>query len=103
MRAPPRGLHTDMLRIACPYCGPRDETEFVFGGPSHITRPNTDASDATWTAYLFNRKNPAGIHHERWGHVYGCGRWFNVSRDTRTHEILQTYGMGVPPPDPTDA
>ena len=28
-----------MLRIPCPYCGVRDEPEFIFGGPSHITRP----------------------------------------------------------------
>ena len=92
-----------MLRILCPYCGVRDETEFAFGGPSHITRPNPDTDDATWTSYLFDRKNPAGKHLERWQHLYGCGRWFNAVRDTRTHEILQTYPMGLPAPDPTDA
>lgn len=88
-----------MLRIACPYCGIRDETEFTFGGPSHITRPKTEADDGIWTSYLFNRKNPAGVHLERWAHIYGCGRWFNVARDSRTHEILKTYAMGAPPPD----
>lgn len=87
-----------MLRITCPYCGTRDESEFLFGGPSHVTRPDPSVDDATWTAYLFNRKNPAGLHTERWGHVYGCSRWFNVMRDTRTHEILKTYVMGSPPP-----
>jgi len=92
-----------MLRIACPYCGVRDEPEFIFGGPAHVTRPNAQVDDAAWTAYLFNRKNPAGTHLERWLHAYGCGRWFNVARDTRTHQILQTYVMGPPPPDPNDA
>jgi sarcosine oxidase, subunit delta len=92
-----------VLRILCPYCGLRDEPEFVFGGPSNITRPGLDANDEAWTSYLFKRKNPAGVHVERWQHRYGCGHWFNIARDTRTHEILQTYVMGYPAPDPTDA
>jgi sarcosine oxidase subunit delta len=92
-----------MLRIACPYCGVRDEPEFLFGGPSHVTRPSAQVDDAAWTAHLFSRQNPAGTHLERWLHAYGCGRWFNLARDTCTHEILQTYFMGLPPPDPNDA
>ena len=92
-----------MLQITCPFCGVRDEWEFVFGGPSHITRPGPEVDDAAWTAYLFNRKNPAGLHSERWGHVFGCSRWFNVMRDTRTHETVKTYSMGSPPPGANDA
>jgi len=84
-----------MLRILCPYCGTRDEPEFIFGGPSDIARPKPDANDAAWTSYLFNRKNPAGTHLERWLHLHGCGRWFNVARDTVTHEILQTFPVGL--------
>ena len=63
-----------MLRILCPYCGVRDEPEFTFGGPSHLTRPPPEADDKTWTSYLFTRQNPAGVHLERWQHLYGCGR-----------------------------
>ncbi len=92
-----------MLRINCPYCGVRDETEFVFSGPSHVTRPTPESDDQTWTSYLFSRRNPAGLHLERWGHLYGCGRWFNVARDTTTHEILATYVLGAPPPGLNDA
>ena len=92
-----------MLRIPCPYCGVRDEPEFVFGGPSHVTRPSSDADDKSWSSYLFDRINPAGTHLERWLHVHGCGRWFNVARDTRTHKILKTYVMGLPPSEPNDA
>lgn len=83
-----------MLRIDCPYCGTRDEPEYSFGGPSHVTRPPLSASDAEWTNYLFNRENPKGLHYERWLHAYGCGRWFNVARHTVTHEILAVYRMG---------
>jgi sarcosine oxidase, subunit delta len=83
-----------MLRIPCPYCGIRDEPEFVFGGSSHVQRPAVDASDAEWTDYLYFRDNPAGVHFERWVHAYGCGRWFNIARNTLSHEILHVYRMG---------
>jgi sarcosine oxidase subunit delta len=88
-----------MLRIPCPYCGIRDEPEFIFGGPAHITRPSLDVDDATWTQYLYDRDNPVGLHFERWLHAYGCGQWFNVARDTLTHELLAIYAMGQPKPD----
>jgi sarcosine oxidase, subunit delta len=88
-----------MLRIPCLYCGTRDESEFAFGGPSHLERPAFEADDATWTAYLFYRENPVGIQFERWVHLYGCGRWFNVARHTVTHEILKVYRMGDPKPE----
>lgn len=87
-----------MLRIPCPYCGLRDEPEFTFGGPSHVIRPGFDVSDAEWSDYLFNRENPKGVHCERWCHSYGCGRWFNVARDTVNHETLAVYHMGEPEP-----
>jgi sarcosine oxidase subunit delta len=88
-----------MLRITCPYCGVRDEPEFVFGGSTHIERPPAAVDDATWAEFLFVRDNPAGLHFERWSHAFGCGRWFNVARNTLTHEILATYPMGAPRPD----
>ena len=92
-----------MLQIPCPYCGVRDEHEFRFGGQSHVARPASDCDDATWRAYLFERDNPKGVHYERWLHGYGCGRWFNVARDTLTHEILAVYRMGEPKPEITGA
>ncbi len=88
-----------MLRITCPWCGTRDEVEFSFGGESHITRPSLDVTEAVWADYLFNKDNPKGVHYERWLHQYGCGRWFNMARDTVTHEIHATYEMGEPKPD----
>ena len=87
-----------MLRIPCPYCGTRDEVEFHCGGESHVIRPGPEVSDAEWSDYLFNGKNPKGLHYERWVHVFGCGQWFNVARDTVTHEIHVVYRMGEPAP-----
>ena len=87
-----------MLRIPCPYCGTRDEVEFHCGGDAHIVRPGLEVNDAEWSDYLFNRKNPRGLHYERWVHNFGCGQWFNVARDTVTHEIYAVYRMGEPAP-----
>ncbi|HMK84776.1 MAG TPA: sarcosine oxidase subunit delta [Steroidobacteraceae bacterium] len=87
-----------MMQIPCIYCGPRDESEFVCAGASHIARPGLDASDQAWGEYLFFRDNPKGLLLERWRHVYGCGVWFNIARDTVTHEISSVYAMAEPPP-----
>jgi heterotetrameric sarcosine oxidase delta subunit len=89
-----------MLLISCPFCGPRDESEFSYGGEAHIARPSDpDAlSDAEWADYLFMRTNPKGWHYERWYHAHGCRRWFNAMRHTVTHEIRATYKMGEPAP-----
>lgn len=86
-----------MLLITCPWCGPRDEPEFRYGGPSHVQRPPLSASDAEWAAYLFERDNPKGAHRERWLHFAGCRQWFNIERDTTTHHIKQVYRMGELP------
>lgn len=89
-----------MLLLDCPYCGPRAEIEFRYGGESHIQRPGPHhaVSDAQWADYLFNRKNPKGVHRERWFHAGGCRRWFNVARDTVSHAVLATYAMTQPCP-----
>nr|WP_083332515.1 sarcosine oxidase subunit delta [Hyphomonas sp. Mor2] len=90
-----------MLKINCPYCGERAEVEFRCGGESHIQRPgpHNEVDERAWAEYLFYRDNPKGIHFERWVHQFGCGRWFNVARDTVTHEIKATYPMTDPRPD----
>lgn len=87
-----------MMRIECPFCGTRDEREFAFGGESHLTRPSPDVPDREWAEYLFFRRNPQGVHYERWMHARGCRRWFNLARDTATHRIIAVYAMGSPAP-----
>ena len=89
-----------MLLIPCPYCGPRAEAEFSYGGEAHIARPlEPDAlSDAEWADYLFMKTNTKGVFLERWVHSHGCRRWFNVARDTVSYEILAVYPMGAKPP-----
>jgi heterotetrameric sarcosine oxidase delta subunit len=82
-----------MLLIECPWCGPREDSEFAYGGQAHIARPTPSeaASDAEWADYLFMRTNPRGLHREQWLHAAGCRQWFNVERDTVSYRILRVY------------
>jgi sarcosine oxidase subunit delta len=88
-----------MLRLNCPFCGLRDQAEFSFGGENHRLRPpNPDqANDAEWAEYQFYRVNPKGLQFERWVHRFGCRQWFNVVRDTVTHEIVEICRIGEQP------
>lgn len=84
-----------MQLIACPWCGPREEVEFHYGGQAHVAYPDDPAalSDEDWARFVFFRDNPSGPFAERWSHAAGCRRWFNAIRDTRSHELLDVYRM----------
>ena len=90
-----------MLLISCPNCGPRDETEFHYGGQAHIAYPENpnELSDRQWAEYLFYRENTKGTFAERWVHSTGCRQWFNMLRDTVSYDIQAVYPMGTPRPD----
>ena len=81
-----------MLILICPNCGPRNISEFKFGG-ERGTRPAPLAaqSDAQWADYLYMRTNRSGVQVEWWYHASGCGLWFFAERDTRTNKILRTF------------
>lgn len=80
-----------MMLIPCPFCGKRNETEFVYGGPVGPKRPDpATATDTAWVEYLTVVPNPVGPVEERWWHVKGCGMWLTIWRDTRTHEIVES-------------
>jgi heterotetrameric sarcosine oxidase delta subunit len=88
-----------MLRIKCPWCGERDETEFRYRGDASCSRPDADAdADAAMAAfisYTYERANPRGWHQEWWLHVGGCRRLLRLTRDTQSHEIRTvTAAMG---------
>ncbi|WP_449278760.1 sarcosine oxidase subunit delta [Leucobacter sp. GX24907] len=90
-----------MLLIECPNCGPRDETEFHYGGQAHVAYPADPnaLSDREWAEYLFYRDNPRGLYAERWNHSIGCRKWFNALRDTVTYEFKAVYRAGEPRPE----
>lgn len=90
-----------MYIIECPWCGDRDQSEFVAHGEAHIVRPAEpdSLSDEQWGDYLFFRQNPKGLYFERWNHVHGCRRWFNIARNTASDELYASYKPGEPQPE----
>jgi heterotetrameric sarcosine oxidase delta subunit len=76
-----------MLLFDCPFCGPRDQSEFTYGREA-APIPALDAPREAWERYVFQRDNPRGPHREWWHHNHGCRRWLVVTRDTQTHAVL---------------
>lgn len=83
-----------MLQLTCPYCGLRDETEFTYHGAANVHRPDANASEADFFAYVYLRDNPRGIHQEIWHHTAGCRSYLKVRRDTQTHEVFASGWPG---------
>jgi heterotetrameric sarcosine oxidase delta subunit len=73
--------------LHCPSCGPRDVNEFAYAGEV-TSRPQGGPSLEQLTAYLYFRRNAAGVQREWWCHRLGCELWFLAERDTRTNEVL---------------
>lgn len=84
-----------MLQITCPWCGPRDQSEFAYAGEADVVRPAdpSQLSDAEWAQYLFMRRNTQGVFREQWHHAHGCQQFFIVVRDTTTNQITATMRM----------
>jgi heterotetrameric sarcosine oxidase delta subunit len=79
-----------MLVIHCPFCGPRNESEFAYGGPAQAPRPDPGATtDADWVTWLTVPENRIGPVPERWCHLRGCGSWLTLMRHTVTHAITE--------------
>jgi sarcosine oxidase subunit delta len=75
------------MRIPCPFCGPRDASEFAYHGDATLMRPATGDAEAMYD-YVYLRDNPAGVHREHWYHSAGCHAWLMVMRNVSTHEII---------------
>jgi heterotetrameric sarcosine oxidase delta subunit len=72
--------------LTCPNCGPRDVSEFRFGGQVLSTAPVGALVDPTGAAV----SNLPGSQRERWYHRLGCRRWLVAERDVRTNTVLAT-------------
>jgi sarcosine oxidase delta subunit len=66
--------------LHCPNCGPRDVSEFRYGGQ---VLPQPAAGG-----------NLPATQDERWYHRHGCRRWLTARRDVRTNEVFQTAWLG---------
>lgn len=78
------------MRIRCPFCGERDSSEFTYLGDASFRRPNHEDPDVQTQFFqaVYLKNNLAGPHEELWYHGMGCRSWLQVTRNTRTHEIL---------------
>ena len=80
-----------MLLIDCPSCGPRSDSEFVYGedaSVSHHRMPPDKIEPGDWTRSVYLRDNPNGPHREYWFHRNGCRKWLSVQRNTGTNQII---------------
>ena len=79
-----------MKIMNCPLNGPRNISEFVYGGEVvDMPDPNT-CSQAEWAAFVFLKDNQAILLREWWCHA-ATAFWFIAERDTATDEIVRTY------------
>jgi sarcosine oxidase subunit delta len=79
------------MLITCPYCGPRDVSEFTYQGDGNRERPQPASQNLdAWNEYVYDRLNPAGDHNEIWQHSGGCRTHVRVVRNTLTHAISST-------------
>lgn len=83
-----------MKIMNCPLNGPRNISEFAYGGDVRAI-PADDAEPAAWADYLYMKSNQPGIAVEWWIHV-PTSYWFMAERDLRTDEILATYPPKLP-------
>jgi sarcosine oxidase subunit delta len=83
-----------MQIFTCPFCGPREETEFHFGAEAGKARPEPapEVSDAAWAEYLYMNDAPRGPAREVWVHLT-CGEFFVMERDTVTRAVLSVSAL----------
>lgn len=82
-----------MKIMTCPLNGPRNISEFIWGGE---VKPHPDphrCTDAEWADYVYSESNPDGMVREWWCHVPSM-YWFIAERNTVTDEVLRTYPPG---------
>lgn len=79
-----------MKIMNCPLNGPRNITEFTYGGEfKHMPDPAT-CSDSEWADYVFNSEDMLGVVREWWMHT-PSSYWFLVERHTGRDEIIRTF------------
>jgi len=76
-----------MLLVPCPNCGPRNSTDFGYGGESRKRPDPNEASKEEWRTYLYLEDNPADWMVETWYCRSGCRKFFKTERHTGTNEF----------------
>jgi sarcosine oxidase subunit delta len=79
-----------MKLMNCPLNGPRNISEFLYGGELEAVSDPGRAQASEWAEHVFFHDNPAGVVREWWCHA-ATSYWFIAERHTVTDEILRTY------------
>ncbi|MBJ9984702.1 sarcosine oxidase subunit delta [Acinetobacter sp. S40] len=79
-----------MKIMHCPLNGPRNISEFTYGGELKEMIDQNTCSDEAWADYVFNTRNIAGVVLEWWMHT-PSSYWFIAERHTVTDKILRTF------------
>ena len=80
----------DMKILHCPLNGPRNISEFIYGGEVEAMPDHHQCSAEEWAEFLYFHENPAGVVKEWWCHS-ATSYWFIVERHTISDEIMRTY------------
>ena len=76
-----------MILLPCPYCGPRNASEFRYVGEVSERPDPNETGIGEWRAFLYARNNPAGWTTETWYHSAGCRQHLIIERHTVTNEV----------------
>jgi sarcosine oxidase subunit delta len=79
-----------MKIMPCPLNGPRNISEFVYGGDVRQMPKPLECTDKEWAEYVFYSDNRGGVVTEWWLHA-PSGYWFIAERHTITDDIIRTY------------
>lgn len=79
-----------MMLLPCPWCGPRNVSEFGYVGERSPRPDPATTGPSEWRAYLYTRRNARGWTAETWYHGNGCRRHVVIERHTLTNETRST-------------
>ena len=79
-----------MKIMNCPLNGPRNISEFVYGGQVKTMPDHTHSSDSAWAEYVFYEKTEIGLVLEWWLHS-PSSYWFIAERHNGSDEITKTF------------
>ena len=75
--------------LTCPNCGPRDVSEFRYGGQVLVSRLQTAPPSEGQERSEATGSNLPGLQRERWYHRFGCRCWIIAERNVRTNDVLR--------------
>ena len=79
-----------MKLLTCPLNGPRNISEFTYGGEYHPMPNHQQVAAREWAEHVFFHDNAAGVVIEWWCHsASSC--WFLAERNTISDQILRTF------------